>query len=100
VFDVEITDFYGGAATQLQMIIENKSAATRVIPITLEAPLGLTNCPLAVSASLVIKDSVTPSLPTANELDEDIALSCNIPNAIDAVTPRMYLTLLDPRTIE
>ncbi|KAF4232355.1 hypothetical protein CNMCM6805_010001 [Aspergillus fumigatiaffinis] len=87
VFDIEITNFYGGAATRRQTITENKSAATRVIPATLEAPLDLTNCSLPSSAPPAIEDSATPTLPTANELDQDIALSCNIPDAIDAATP-------------
>jgi hypothetical protein len=87
VFDVEITNFYGGAATRPQMITENKSAATRVIPATLEAPLDLTNRSLSLSEPPATEDYATPTLPTANELDQEIALSGNIPDAIDAATP-------------
>jgi hypothetical protein len=87
VFDVEITKFYGGAATRPQTITENKSAATRVIPATLEAPLDLTNRSLSLSEPPAIEDSAAPTLPTANELDQEVALSGNIPDAIDAATP-------------
>jgi hypothetical protein len=87
VFDVEITNLYGGATTRPQTITESKSAATSVIPATLDAPLDLTNRSLSLSAPPAIEDSATPTLPTANELDQDIALSCNIPDAIDAATP-------------
>jgi hypothetical protein len=86
-FDVEITSFYGEAATRPQTITENKFAATRFIPASLEAPLDLTSRSLSLSESPAIEDSATPTLPTANELDQEMALSGNIPDAIDAATP-------------
>ncbi|KAH1350782.1 hypothetical protein KXV22_008410 [Aspergillus fumigatus] len=86
VFDVEITNFYGGAASQPQTIAENKSVATRVIPATLETPMDLINCSLSLPDPPAMEDSATPTLPTV-ELEQGNALLGNIPDTIDAVTP-------------
>jgi hypothetical protein len=69
VFDVEITNFYGEAATRLQTITENKFMATRFIPASLEALLDLISRSLSLSELPVIEDSITPTLLMANELD-------------------------------
>jgi hypothetical protein len=73
--------------TWLQTITENKSAVTRVIPATPEAALDLTHHPLSLLEPPAIKDSTTLTLPTANKLDQDITVSCNIPNTINSATP-------------
>jgi hypothetical protein len=51
------------------MITENKFVVIRFIPISLEALLDLISHSLLLSELLAIKDSVIPTLLTANELD-------------------------------
>ncbi|KAE8162660.1 hypothetical protein BDV40DRAFT_157250 [Aspergillus tamarii] len=86
VFDVEISNFYGGAASQPQMITESKCLVTTDIPGTPESPLDLMKCPLSLSKPPAFEDSTTPTSPTTNELEQENALSSNILDAIDTAT--------------
>jgi hypothetical protein len=88
VFDVEISNFYGGAASQPQTMTESKSMVTRGIPATLEAPLNLTHGSLLLSEPPASEDSTTPTSPTSNELEQGNALSGNVLDTIDVATPR------------
>jgi hypothetical protein len=87
VFDVEISNFYGGAASQPQTMTESKSMVTRDILATLEAPLNLIHSLLLLSEPLASEDSTTPTSPTLNELEQGNALSSNVLDTIDVATP-------------
>jgi hypothetical protein len=88
VFDIQITNSYGGAASLIQLNTENKSMVAADIPATLEAPLKLTNGSLPLSEAGASEESTTPTPPTTNELEQGDALSRNIRDTIDATTSR------------
>ncbi|KAB8254130.1 hypothetical protein BDV32DRAFT_155524 [Aspergillus pseudonomiae] len=82
VFDVEISNFYGRAASQPQMITERKSLATTNISGTIDSPLGLMKCSLPLSEPLPFEDS-TPTSPTKNGLEQENGLPSNILDTVD-----------------
>lgn len=85
MFDVEISNFYGRAASQPQIITESKSLATINMPGTLESPLGVMKCSLPLSEPLPFEDS-TPTSPDKNGLEQENGLSNHILDTIDTAT--------------
>jgi hypothetical protein len=91
-FDVAITNFYVGTASQPETVAENKSLITTDIPGALQSPLDLTNCSLSLSEPAAFEDPTTPTTPTTNEIEQENALSGNILETIDMATPRQSIS--------
>lgn len=89
VFDVEISNFYGGAASEPQTMTESNSMVIMDIPATLEDPLNRTNDSLLLSEPPAFEDSTTPTSPISNELEEQgNDLSGIILDTINVASPR------------